>query len=66
MFYIASCYDGQLKLIGGDYEYQGRLQICSHQRWETLNYYEWTFLTAYVACNDLGFQCMSIAICMHS
>ena len=54
---LASCTDGQLRLVEGSYEDRGRVEICSHRRWETLNYYQWTRSAARVACNELGFRC---------
>ena len=53
--YIASCYDGQIKLIGGFSEIEGRVEICSNQRWETIVQGSWRHEEAIVACNSLGY-----------
>ena len=51
----ASCSDGQIRLIEGYTENNGRVEICSNQRWETLNYNTWTSYNTMVACFELGF-----------
>ena len=53
--YEASCSDGQIRLIEGNTELYGRVEICSDQRWETLNYYQWSYYNARVVCAELGF-----------
>ena len=52
--YIASCSDGQIKLIGGTSQASGQVEICSNQRWETLSRSQWTNNVASVACTELG------------
>ena len=52
ILYIASCSDGQLRLV---YGYHGPVKICSNQRWETLKNYRWTPFMARLACIELGF-----------
>ena len=64
-YYTASCFDGQLRLINGSTEYEGRVEICSSQRWETLNYNRWTSNTARVACIELGYASMYTNVTKH-
>ena len=52
---IAHCSDGQIKLIEGYLEENGRLEICSNKRWESLSYYYWDSHVTRVACIELGF-----------
>ena len=52
----ASCFDGQIKLIGGYSERNGHVEICSNQRWETLSLSDWKDNEAKVACNSLGYS----------
>ena len=59
MSFAARCSDDQLKLTGRAEEYYGRVEICSNQRWGTFSYYHWTSSNAVVACNELGYHCMS-------
>ena len=61
----ASCSDGQIRLIDGYTERYGRVEICSDQRWETLNYYQWTYDNARVACFELGFTRCEFYIILH-
>lgn len=55
---IASCLDGQIKLLGRDSERirSGHVEICSNQRWETISLIEWEDDEAKVACNTLGYR----------
>ena len=54
----ASCFDGQIKLIGGYIapERSGRVEICSNQRWETLSLSDWKDNEVMIACNSLGYS----------
>ena len=52
--YIASCEDGDLKLVGGISEDEGRLEVCFDQRWGTINGDGWTHTDTRVACRQLG------------
>ena len=53
---IATCNDGELKLVGGNTKYEGRLQICFDQRWTAIDAKGWTMLDTKVACKQLGYQ----------
>ena len=52
----ASCDNGDLRLIGGDSEYEGLLEVCFDQRWGTINVAGWTLSDNQVACGQLGFD----------
>ena len=52
---IAHCSDGQIKVIEGNLEEYGRLEICSDKRWESLSDFYWDQNVARVACIELGF-----------
>ena len=54
--YIASCKDGDLKLVGGISENEGRLEVCFDQRWGTINGDGWTHTDTQVACRQLGYS----------
>ena len=58
--HAATCSDGDLKLVGGDSESEGRLEVCFNKRWGTVNGNGWTQIDTRVACKELGFpaQCM--------
>ena len=55
-YLTASCSDGNLRLMGGDSEYEGILEICFGQRWGTVNGDGWTSTDTQVACRQLGFE----------
>ena len=48
------CVDGDLRLVGGDSENEGVLQVCFNQRWGTVNGDGWTNGDTKVACRQLG------------
>ena len=50
---IASCKDGDLKLVGANSENEGRLELCFDQRWGTINGDGWTHTDTQVACRQL-------------
>ena len=54
--HIASCKDGDLKLVGGISENEGRLEVCFDQRWGTINGDGWTHTDTQVACRQLGYS----------
>ena len=54
MYTIASCKDGDLKLVGGISENEGRLEVCFDQRWGTIDGDGWTHTDTQVACRQLG------------
>ena len=53
---IASCKDGDLKLVGANSENEGRLEVCFDQRWGTINGDGWTHTDTQVACRQLGYS----------
>ena len=54
--YLASCLDGQIKLLEGYTETRGHVEICSNQRWEPISGNYWGKDEARVACNALGYS----------
>ena len=59
-----SCDDGDLRLVGGETEYEGLLEVCFSQRWGTVNGDGWSASDTQVACRQLGFdtlgKCMTL------
>ena len=62
---IASCQDGDLKLVGGISENEGRLEVCFDQRWGTINGDGWTHTDTQVACRQLGLPTSGIHVLEH-
>ncbi|CAI8015582.1 Neurotrypsin [Geodia barretti] len=52
----SECDDGDLRLVGGDSENDGLLQVCFSGRWGTVNRDGWTDVDTHVACRQLGFN----------
>ena len=53
--YTGKCIDGEIRIIGGDVSYEGRVQYCSDSEWGTICDGNWTAEDAAVACFQLGY-----------
>ena len=49
------CHDGDLRLVGGRYPAEGRLEFCYGGIWGTVCHEQWGPPDAQVACHQLGF-----------
>lgn len=54
MFFAVDCAEGELRLVGGDHEYEGRVEICLSGEWGTVCDDIWSGENAKVVCNQLG------------
>ena len=54
-----SCTDGDIQLVGGETEREGRVEVCLDQRWGTANGDGWSPADAQVVCRQLGYQTAS-------
>ena len=52
----ADCDDGEVRLMEGVFEWEGRLEVCFGQRWGTISSDGWTDVNSHVVCNDLGYD----------
>ena len=50
------CSTGDVRLVGGEHEAEGRVELCISGRWETLCDNEWTDNHTAVVCRHLGFS----------
>ncbi len=52
-----SCEDGDVRLVGGASEYEGRVEVCKDQRFGTVcDDQSWRDNEARIVCRQLGFQ----------
>ena len=68
---IDDCYDGDMRLINGLTEAEGRVEICTEGRWATLCGKLWTENNTVVVCRYFGFsdiidgRLSTIKACIH-
>ena len=51
----SDCVDGEVRLIEGEFEWEGSLEVCFGQRWGTVGSDGWTQTNSQIVCNDLGY-----------
>ena len=54
-FFTATCEDGDVRLVDGDSEYEGLVEVCLSQRWGTVNGDGWSSVDTRVVCRQLGY-----------
>ena len=52
----APCSDGEIRLVDGEKETEGRVDVCFSKRWGTIGSDGWTETESNVICNDLGYE----------
>ena len=51
-----SCNDGNIRLVGGINELEGRVEICYNKIWGSVCDNSWSTYDANVVCKQLGYQ----------
>ena len=55
-----TCVDGNIRLIGGFSDREGRIEICYRNQWGSVCDHNWDDLDARVACRQLGFPPLGV------
>ena len=59
-----ACEDGDIRLVGGDNEWEGRVEVCYNRRWGTICDDSWGENDARVACKMAGFPWRGKRVCI--
>ena len=60
----SNCTDGDVRLVGGSNQYEGRVEVCVNKAWGTVcGYSSWSSDDAKVICNQIG--ALTLGTCMH-
>ena len=50
------CNNGDIRLVGGNTQYEGRVEVCWNEVWGTVCHDYWSTQDGIVACRQLGFS----------
>ena len=56
MWLTDGCYYGEIRLVGGESEREGRLEVCNNGRWGSVCGTQWRDRHTAVVCRYLGFS----------
>ena len=52
----SNCTDGDIRLVDGSTNYEGRVEICINKAWGTITYFYGSNNEAQTVCNQLGYS----------
>ena len=58
----SSCTNGEIRLVNGSSDREGRVEVCIGNTWTAVSEYGWDYREAQVVCRqlDLPYQCMPL------
>ena len=56
LIFADDCVYGDIRLVNGEFEMEGRVEICNNRRWGTVCDSQWTDNHTAVVCRQLGFS----------
>ena len=54
--FVTDCNDGDIRLVGSQYKYEGTVEICFESLWGLISDSNWNINDANVVCRQLGYQ----------
>ena len=51
-----NCSNGDVRLVDGKVDYEGRVEMCYNKKWGTVCHDNWDYRDAVVVCHQLGYS----------
>lgn len=59
---FTGCTHGDIRLVDGGSQHEGRVEVCVHNRWYTVCGFGFDIMEAIVICRQLGYSTTSVLI----
>ena len=57
---LADCEDGEIRLVGSEWNYKGTVEVCHEHIWGLVSDSSWSTQNAEVVCRQLGYEIKGI------